>query len=952
MTHSLAKEAVLATTKTACCAVIGMAGGHFGMLLLGALGGAGAIAAGESTRELLKFASEKGSEIAAEIGLSVVSERQHGDPLERVFCDSLRQSLREIFNKARSSTSIGGPNSEIPGFDEWFENWDLALKFPLLDSFDNIPLGPDTADDAKYRLRECLALLNAQGAMLKGKSKQESTDRIITFKLDDLEKPSPSLIAALRSELPEILPPIFKENLTVARNDQANKLYVNKFIDNFIRNYGPTIDLIRTVLPKMAENTALLPQVAADAALLPQIAEDAAELRLSLRSLPAQPGRWARPGIDPFRKYLKWLHVRTVRYLSRAMFREIPLTMDYSGAASLDNRDEMFNLMFSPFHSEDTSSGTFLNFIDALSYGHGRIFLLGDPGAGKTISLLVATRDAIETRLADPTAPVPFFANIASLNPRDPADEPALPAALSDWIADGHSDLNKSDVQEALDNGNALLLLDGLDELRKRHSEFLSLIPASTQVVITSRTSFYVDLQPGKETFGGVLLNPLSDQQINDFLREQPKLLEFVHSKTDLLEAARNPFILTILAFTYRDSFTEVSTKLPSALADEYSERALFADYLSRRYCYEQKRKSGILPLSEEDLTYDLGWLACMSVNNGKVTFDLDYIRHAVTDRWNTADVHGARQWHVDPEVDGNVIVYHMDRPIEDRFRNLLELGTRIGVIVEAGEGAEGGYRFTHLLLRDALATRFCIENMHLWHSPLTPADDPYLMVGVNYTLFTSEEVLEELYTPDLLPVFLNTLVDSEAPLSVRCYICKFLRSLRDDRAIPFLIQAITSVTHVHDFRGGFSFAHLREWAIDALGELGDQRAVQFLVENLSRSGVLSYDGSRAAIRLGELRCELAVEPLLTLLDSTEHQHQLNEIVRALGAIGSRDAILGLTKKYEQMEEGDLDRISIVEALSRSIEPEARAILLNASQSTSERLRMTALRSLQDPRTD
>ncbi|SDE90011.1 NACHT domain-containing protein [Terriglobus roseus] len=259
MSSPLAKSAAIATAKTACGAVIGMAGGHFGVLLLGALGVAGATAASEPAKKILEFASEKASEIAAEIGLEALPEREWNDPLQLVFTQSFRKALNEIHAHAAASPSISGYGVVTQEFKDWFGSWDLALEASLLEDFDQILLGPDTSEEAECRLRHCLALLNAQGMLLETKTKRDATRRLITFQQNQFEEPPQALIDLLKDRLPVILPPIFDDLLTRENNDQANKLYVNKFIERFRDQFGPSILSIKQTVVSIKQDTVLIP---------------------------------------------------------------------------------------------------------------------------------------------------------------------------------------------------------------------------------------------------------------------------------------------------------------------------------------------------------------------------------------------------------------------------------------------------------------------------------------------------------------------------------------------------------------------------------------------------------------------------------------------------------------------------------------------------------------------
>jgi hypothetical protein len=53
---------------------------------------------------------------------------------------------------------------------------------------------------------------------------------------------------------------------------------------------------------------------------------------------------------------------------------------------------------------------------------------LGEPGAGKTTTLMAYARDAVSARLADPAQPLPIMANLFEWPSNDPPP-------LADWLA-------------------------------------------------------------------------------------------------------------------------------------------------------------------------------------------------------------------------------------------------------------------------------------------------------------------------------------------------------------------------------------------------------------------------------------------------------------------------------------------------------------------------------------
>ncbi|MBL8157295.1 MAG: TIR domain-containing protein, partial [Anaerolineae bacterium] len=129
----------------------------------------------------------------------------------------------------------------------------------------------------------------------------------------------------------------------------------------------------------------------------------------------------------------------------------------------------------------------------------GRVLLLGEPGAGKTTTLLNFARDAATARLNDPSQPLPFFEYIASWNAA--GDVP-----LGQWLAAQNPGLSASALQTLIEQGQALLLLDGLDELGSRRpvdpkdpskgvydprERFLKHLPPTGRVILSSRVEEY-----------------------------------------------------------------------------------------------------------------------------------------------------------------------------------------------------------------------------------------------------------------------------------------------------------------------------------------------------------------------------------------------------------------------------------------------------------------------------
>ncbi|GAA3122346.1 NACHT domain-containing protein [Streptomyces rectiviolaceus] len=124
----------------------------------------------------------------------------------------------------------------------------------------------------------------------------------------------------------------------------------------------------------------------------------------------------------------------------------------------------------------------------------GRLFLVGRPGAGKT----VASRSIAARWAANDRAPVPVWLRLRDLIPLLPAAGPyridardVVRAAVGDA-----QPLLKEALQARIEQGHALLVLDALDESLDRQdavveavASFLGCLPENLDVLVTSRHS-------------------------------------------------------------------------------------------------------------------------------------------------------------------------------------------------------------------------------------------------------------------------------------------------------------------------------------------------------------------------------------------------------------------------------------------------------------------------------
>ncbi len=239
----------------------------------------------------------------------------------------------------------------------------------------------------------------------------------------------------------------------------------------------------------------------------------------------------------------------------------------------------------------------------------GCLVVLGDPGAGKTTLLRwVATAYLLRLEQDQAFHDIP---DVTTLPDRDclpilvrcrDLDAESLSGAFDDVFRQTFRKSEMSDTEtaalqavlrEKLADGDALLLVDGLDEITTpvertnfcRQIERLHIAYPEAPIVVTSRIVGYREMGyqigRGRGTFEHLTVADLSKEDKDDFARrwcevvEPPErretavdeLIHDVHSSDRIERLTGNPMLLTTLALVKRKV-----GKLPSRRADLYNE--------------------------------------------------------------------------------------------------------------------------------------------------------------------------------------------------------------------------------------------------------------------------------------------------------------------------------------------------------------------------------------------
>ncbi len=552
-------------------------------------------------------------------------------------------------------------------------------------------------------------------------------------------------------------------------------------------------------------------------------------------------GRNVPPSIDPFRPYVEALYKQIVADLKFSVFSDdvIPLRSQSAPDAvptpTLTTRFVTYSVAEPKSQPEATRD--FDSFPAAYQHYDGRVLLLGEPGAGKTTTLLSFARDAAAARLNDPTQPLPILARIAGW---DSLNE----TPLSEWLSTEIESLvgtpfmaSAAPIANQITQGNTLLLLDGLDELGAGRlldpnnpqegtydprARFLPLIPAIGRVLLTSREEEYSQIGLKAGLKGAVVLKPLDDAQMQAYLTGMDDLWAVLASDNALREAIRTPLLLALFRVAFAE-LPEEARQLRDLSGGELNDR-IWSLFIERRWKHEQARSSEPLTITTQAIREVLGIAAVMMMEmgfrNGTLFTLLD-----VTEFWDEEDsvsklndiIQFAQHLRLVQSV-GEVILSEVTGSKKDDYYS-----------IEA-------YRFLHLRLRDYFAfTGSCIYFNHeafLLKSRIADAlrksNDPRALGILNtllndddeYVRLCAVEAVGELKSGDTFTTLVKCLDDLDETVQIAAI--KSLAKTRDSRANKVLRELASDSEDTSHYM----------LVSQALGELGDLEHLIKCLEN------------------------------------------------------------------------------------------------------------------------
>ena len=255
------------------------------------------------------------------------------------------------------------------------------------------------------------------------------------------------------------------------------------------------------------------------------------------------------------------------------------------------------------------------------------LLILGEPGAGKTTTLLELAREMIDRADEDPSEKIPVVFNLSSwTDPKQP---------IADWLTEELREkynIPKKIAALWVENDSLFLLLDGLDEVApERRDACVEAINSYLEehfvpLVVCCRKEEYDALDGRLNLQSAVLLQPLTPEQIDVYLErlspDMAALRDALKFDQELQEFAKTPLILSIMTLAHRGMAVEDLQPLGSI---EDRRRHLFNTYVDQMF----KRTTRIDPelYPKEKTIHWLSWLARKMSENNQTVFLIERIQ-------------------------------------------------------------------------------------------------------------------------------------------------------------------------------------------------------------------------------------------------------------------------------------------------------------------------------------
>ncbi|NEO47358.1 MAG: NACHT domain-containing protein [Moorea sp. SIO4A3] len=262
-----------------------------------------------------------------------------------------------------------------------------------------------------------------------------------------------------------------------------------------------------------------------------------------------------------------------------------------------------------------------IDIFDQISPGR-TLLILGEPGSGKTTTLLELTRDLIARAEQDIDYPIPVVLNLSSWG----YNRQNIAGLLIEELNNKYDIPNKFG-QALVRKQQLLLLLDGLDEVKAEYRDDCIialnnfLYQYGADLVVCSRIKDYQALSNRLNFASAVYLRLLTLEQIYHYLdsvgADFTGLRVLMIEDRGLEELARSPLMLKIMTLAYQGVAVE---DLPRTDLVEERRKQLFSDYIEKMF----NRRRANQQYSNAQTKYWLAWLAQRIIQEQQTIFSIE----------------------------------------------------------------------------------------------------------------------------------------------------------------------------------------------------------------------------------------------------------------------------------------------------------------------------------------
>lgn len=266
------------------------------------------------------------------------------------------------------------------------------------------------------------------------------------------------------------------------------------------------------------------------------------------------------------------------------------------------------------------------------------LLILGEPGSGKTTTLLELARDLVAKAELDKSShqPIPIILNLSqwAINFTEKDNKQQI---FKDWLVKricvDYGNFPKDDIRIGLEKKQFILLLDALDEIKPEYQE--SCIEAInefefgiTGIVVCCRDEVYFN-QPARLRFNksAVYLQSLTFEQIDNYLSVAGSDLEALHivikNNEELHKLAQSPLMLDVMCRTYSGASRELILSQIDATMEKLPNH-IFNTYIQRMFMLKAQENK---PYPDEQTKSWLAWLAQQMARHNQNIFLLEQIQ-------------------------------------------------------------------------------------------------------------------------------------------------------------------------------------------------------------------------------------------------------------------------------------------------------------------------------------